>query len=128
MQYLLMLCLFGFFAYALALVIINTDEVAVNLLFTQFPAMNFALLMIICISLGVLIGVLLALLMFKVLQNKWELMRLKKENSKLNHKLEKVNDELERFKTDADLALIGALPESEATAPPIDVLEEELTK
>ncbi len=128
MQYLLMLCLFGFFAYALALVIINNNELAVNLLFTQVPEMNVGLLLIICISLGVLIGILLALLMFKVLQNKWELMRLKKENSKLKHKLDKVNDELERFKTDADLASIGALPESDATAPPIEVLEAQLTK
>ncbi len=127
MQYLLMLCLFGFFAYALALVIINNNEVAVNLVFSQVPEMNVGLLLIICISLGVLIGILLALLMFKVLQNKWELMRLKKENSKLNKKLEKVNDELERFKTDADLASIGALPEAEI-APPIEVLEAELTK
>ncbi len=127
MQYLLMLCLFGFFAYALALVIINNNEVAVNLVFTQVPEMNVGLLLIICISLGVLIGVILALLMFKVLQNKWELLRLKKENNKLNKKLEKVNDELERFKTDADLASIGALPESDV-APPIEVLEAELTK
>ncbi len=127
MQYLLMLCLFGFFAYALALVIINNNEVAVDLFITQVPEMNVGLLLIICISLGVLIGILLALLMFKVLQNKWELMRLKKENSKLNKKLEKVNDELERFKTDADLASIGALPEAEI-APPIEALEAELTK
>ncbi len=127
MQYLLMLCLFGFFAYALALVIINNNEVAVDLFFTQVPEMNVGLLLIICISLGVLIGILLALLMFKVLQNKWELMRLRKENSKLNHKLDKVNDELERFKTDADLASIGALPEADI-APPIEALEAELTK
>ncbi len=128
MQYLLMLCLFGFFAYALALVIINNNEVAVDLFFTQVPEMNVGLLLIICITLGVLIGILLALLMFKVLQNKWELMRLKKENSKLNHKLEKVNDELERFRTDVDLASIGALPDAEASSPPIEALEAELTK
>ncbi len=103
MQYVLMLCLFGFFAYALALVIINNNEVAVNLVFTQVPEMNVGLLLIICIGLGVLIGIILALLMFKVLQNKWELGRLKKENGKLTHKLKKVNDELESFKTDEQL-------------------------
>ncbi len=106
MQYLLMLCLFGFFAYALALVIINNNELAVNLLFTQVPEMNVGLLLIICIGLGVLIGIILALLLFKVLQNKWELSRLKKENSKLTHKLDKANEELKLLKTDDDLQML----------------------
>ncbi len=117
MQYLLMLFLFGFFAYALALVVINNNEVAVNLLFTQVPEMNFALLLIICISLGVLIGIILALLMFKVLQNKWELSRLKKENSKLNHKLKKANTELESLKADKEVnALDNATSPTTANA------------
>ncbi len=122
MQYLLMICLFAFFAYALALVIINNNEVAVNLLFTQVPEMNVGLLLIICISLGVLIGILLALLMFKVLQNKWELMRLKKENSKLNHKLKKANAELEQQKADEDLkALETSTAETSSTAEKAEV-------
>lgn len=97
MRYILILFLCTFFAYALALVILNNNEIAVNLFFMQAPAMNLGLLLIICIVLGVFIGMLLALLMFKVLQNKWELSRLKKENDKLKGKLELKTVEVEKL-------------------------------
>ncbi len=98
MRYLLLVCLIAFFAYALGLVISNNEEVAVNLLFMQAPEMNMGLLLIVSIVLGLLIGILLSLQMFKVLQNKWEIMQLKKDNSKLKHKLEKATTEIEQIK------------------------------
>ncbi len=103
MNYIFIICLFIFFAYALGLVILNNGEVAVNLLFMQAPEMNLGLLLIICIFLGVLGGILLSLLMFKVVQNKWELGRLKKENSKLTHKLDKATKKVEEMKADATM-------------------------
>ncbi len=98
MRYILLVCLITFFAYALGLVISNNEEVAVNLLFTQAPEMNMGLLLIISIVLGILIGILLSLQMFKVLQNKWEIMQLRKDKSKLKHKLEKATAEIEQIK------------------------------
>ncbi len=85
------------FAYALGLVILNNSEITVQLLFMQAPAMNLGLLLIICIILGIFIGMLLALLMFKVIQNKWELTRLKKENGQLNDQLEEATQKIEGF-------------------------------
>lgn len=96
MRIVLMVILFLVFGYALGLVLVNSTEVAVNLLFTQPPSMNLGLLLIICIGLGVLIGLLLALLLFKVLQNKWEIGRLNKENTHLKEELRKANIAIDR--------------------------------
>lgn len=84
-----------FFGYSLALVLANNSEVAVNLLFSQVPTTNLGLVLILTIALGVLIGVLLAILLFKVLQNKLEIRRLKKENDSLQHKLSESHAALE---------------------------------
>ena len=87
MRVVLVVGLVVFFAYALGLVIANSTELAVNLLFYQAPAMNLGLLLIIAISLGIVIGIFLSLLWFKVLQNKWEMGRLnrKKKQIKTEH-------------------------------------------
>lgn len=69
--------------YALALVLLNGNQVAVNLLFTQIPLMNLGLLLILCLAIGVLIGGLLAVLLFRVVQNKREIARLSNENARL---------------------------------------------
>lgn len=69
--------------YALALVLLNGNQVAVNLLFTQIPLMNLGLLLILCLAIGVLIGGLLAVLLFRVVQNKREITRLSNENARL---------------------------------------------
>ena len=96
MRVILMVILFLIFGYSLGLVLVNSSEVAVNLLFTQSPSMNLGLLLIICLGLGVLIGLLLALLLFKVLQNKWEINRLNKENNHLKEELRQANIAIDR--------------------------------
>lgn len=79
MHFILIVILMAVCAYSIGLVLMNNSEVAVNLMFVSVPTMNLGLLLVITIVLGVVLGVLLALLMFRVLQNKWELSRLKKE-------------------------------------------------
>lgn len=96
MRFILIILLFVFFGYSLGLVLVNSNEIAVNLLFKQAPAMNLGLLLILCIALGVLIGMLLALILFKVLQNKWEISRLNKENKRLQEELAQATIAIER--------------------------------
>lgn len=87
MSLFLMILLLIFFGYSLVLVLANNSEVAVNLLFSQAPTTNLGLVLILTTALGILIGVLLALLLFKVLQNKLELRKLRKEISTLESRL-----------------------------------------
>lgn len=105
MSLFLMILLLIFFGYSLALVLANNSEVAVNLLFSQAPTTNLGLVLILTTALGILIGVLLALLLFKVLQNKLELRKLRKEISTLESRLlesktnlEALGQELEQAK------------------------------
>ncbi|WP_296405077.1 lipopolysaccharide assembly protein LapA domain-containing protein [Psychrobacter sp.] len=97
MRFVLIILLFLVFGYSLGLVLTNSSEIAVNLLFSHAPAMNLGLLLILCLFLGILTGMLLSLLLFKVFQNKWEISRLSKENKKLHEKLAQSNLELERL-------------------------------
>lgn len=96
MRAVLIVILVVFFAYALGLVIANGTELAVNLLFYQAPAMNLGLLLIIAISLGMVIGIFLSLLLFKVLQNKWEMKRLNRENAHLKSEIAKLTGAVEQ--------------------------------
>lgn len=96
MRLLLFVLLFLSFAYALGLVLVNNTEVGVNLLFSQAPAMNLGLLLILCLTLGIVIGLLLALLMFRVLQNKWEITRLQKLNNQLQEQVTQANVVIDR--------------------------------
>lgn len=96
MRYILIVLLFLVFGYALGLVLVNSSEVGVNLLFSNVPSMNVGLLLILAISLGVLLGLLLALVLFKVLQNKWEISRLKKENVRLQEELKQATVAIDR--------------------------------
>lgn len=96
MRFILFVLLFFSFAYALGLVLVNNTDIEVNLLFSQAPAMNLGLLLIICLTLGVVIGLLLALLIFRVFQNKWEISRLQKENKKLQEQLTQANVVIDR--------------------------------
>lgn len=96
MRIILLILLFLVFGYSLALVLANNNEVGVNLLFSQAPAMNLGLLLIICIALGILIGLLLSLLLFRVFQNKWEISRLEKENQSLQEKLKQATIAIDR--------------------------------
>lgn len=88
MSLFLIILLVIFFGYSLALVLANNSEVAVNLLFSQVPTTNLGLVLILTTALGILIGVLLALLLFKVLQNKLELHKLRKEVGTLQARLQ----------------------------------------
>lgn len=101
MRFVLMVLLLIVFGYSLGLVLANNSEVAVNLLFTDAPAMNLGLLLILCIALGIFIGMLLALLLFKVLQNKWEISRLNKENKRLQEELAQATIAIERQNNEA---------------------------
>ena len=96
MRFLLFVLLFLSFAYALGLVLANNTDIGVNLLFSQAPAMNLGLLLILCLILGIIIGMLLALLMFLVLQNKWEISRLKKLNNNLQEQVAQANIVIDR--------------------------------
>ena len=96
MRILLLLLLFLSFAYSLGLVLANNTEVGVNLLFSQAPTMNLGLLLILCLTLGIIIGMLLALLIFRVLQNKWEISRLQKENINLRKQITQANVVIDR--------------------------------
>lgn len=98
MRFLLVLILFVFFGYSIGLVIMNNAEMPVNLLFTEIPASNFGLLLIIAILLGVAMGIILSLILFRVLQNKWEIRGLKKEVKSLRGKLDDANQEIEHQK------------------------------
>lgn len=96
MRFILLVLLFLSFAYALGLVLANNTDIEVNLLFSQAPAMNLGLLLIICLTLGIVIGLLLALLLFRVFQNKWEISRLQKANQNLQQQLTQANVVIDR--------------------------------
>lgn len=96
MRFLLFVLLFLSFAYSLGLVLANNTDIGVNLLFSQAPTMNLGLLLIICLMLGIVIGILLALLIFRVLQNKWEISRLQKANANLQEQVVQANVVIDR--------------------------------
>lgn len=96
MRYLVAVILFVVFAYSLLLVIVNNHQVEVNLLFSQVPQMNLGLLLIICISLGVIAGSLLAVILFKVLPMKLENQRLTKELTQTREKLMQTQHDYEQ--------------------------------
>lgn len=95
MRYILLLILFVFFGYAIGLVITNNQELPVNLLFAQSPEMNLGSLLIMAMILGVVIGILLSIQLFKVIQNKWEISQLKKEKKSLKNKLNDAQQKIE---------------------------------
>lgn len=79
MRYILAILLLVFFGYSLALVLLNSTESTVDLVFAQVPAMRLGLLLLITLGLGIVVGMLLGVQMFQVIQNKMEITRLKKE-------------------------------------------------
>lgn len=97
MRFVVIILLFLIFGYSLGLVLVNSSEIGVNLLFTQAPTMNLGLLLILCMFLGVITGMLLSLLLFRVFQNKWEISRLTKENRRLQEELAQSTIEIEKL-------------------------------
>ncbi|ELA08833.1 hypothetical protein MOMA_00435 [Moraxella macacae 0408225] len=96
MRYLIAILLFIVFAYSLMLVLVNNNQAEVNLIFSQVPQMNLGLLLIICILLGVVGGVLLSIMLFKVVQIRLENQRLNKELSQTREKLLQTQNNLEQ--------------------------------
>ncbi len=96
MRFILFVLLFLSFAYALGLVLANNSDIEVNLLFSQAPAMNLGLLLILSMTLGIVIGLILSLLLFRVFQNKWEISRLQKSNAHLQEQLNQANIAIDR--------------------------------
>ena len=79
MRIILIVLLVVLFGYSLALVLQNSTELSVDLLFAQIPAMRLGLLLLITLALGIVIGLLLGILVFKVIQKGWEIKRLRKD-------------------------------------------------
>lgn len=96
MYIVLVILLVILFGYSLMLVLTNNSEVAVNLLFAQVPTMNLGLLLILSLALGVLIGMLIALIVFRVFQMRFEISRLRKEKQNLQTKLDEANIVIEQ--------------------------------
>ncbi|WP_163124371.1 lipopolysaccharide assembly protein LapA domain-containing protein [Acinetobacter portensis] len=79
MRYVLVIILLVLFGYSLALVLQNSTELSVDLLFTQVPAMRLGLLLLLTLSLGLVLGLLLGVQIFRVFQKSWEIKRLRKD-------------------------------------------------
>ncbi|MDR7017996.1 DUF1049 domain-containing protein [Acinetobacter sp. 2JN-4] len=79
MRYVLIALLVVIFGYSLALVLQNPTELPVDLLFTQVPAMRLGLLLLLTLALGVVVGLLLGVQVFRVFQTSWEIKRLRKD-------------------------------------------------
>lgn len=123
MRYVVAILLFIIFAYSLMLVIVNNQQVDVNLLFSNVPQMNLGLLSIICIMLGIVAGILLALILFRVLQMKLENQRLNKELKQTQDKLMQTQHQLEQHLTQAQQAglPIDALKRDNPHLPPVSL-------
>lgn len=109
MHIVLMILLVILFGYSLILVITNHNEVAVNLLFTQVPQMNLGLLLIVTLTLGIAIGLLLALMVFRVFQLRFEIGRKNKHIARLEASLQETTTALEQARKNHAL---GDLPDS----------------
>lgn len=83
MRFILIILLIVLFIYALALVLLNAPPVSVDLWFTHVPEMRVGLLVLITLALGMVLGLLLGVQVFRVFQNQWEIKRLNKEIERL---------------------------------------------
>lgn len=79
MRFILVIILIVIFGYSLALVLFNSQPTPVDLLFAQVPSMNLGLLLVLTLGLGIIVGLLLGVLVFRVIQSRWEIKRLNKE-------------------------------------------------
>lgn len=108
MRYLVAILLFVVFGYSLMLVLVNNHQVEVSLIFTQVPQMNLGLLLIICILLGLVAGVLLSIILFKVVQIRLENQRLQKELMKTQEKLMQTQNDYEQLLTKQQIPVVQA--------------------
>ena len=79
MRYVLFALLIVLFGYCLALVLQNGTELTVDLLFIQVPAMRLGLLLLLTMALGIVLGLLIGVQVFRVFQKGWEIKRLRKD-------------------------------------------------
>ncbi len=79
MRFIFLIILIALFGYSLALVLANSINTQVDLLFAQIPTMNLGLLLVMTLVLGVITGLLLGVLVFRVVPTRWEITRLNKE-------------------------------------------------
>ena len=79
MRYVLVVLLIVLFGYSLFLVLQNGTELSVDLLFTQVPAMRLGLLLLLTLALGIVLGLLIGVQVFRVFHNNWEIKRLRKD-------------------------------------------------
>ncbi|WP_010115521.1 LapA family protein [Acinetobacter sp. P8-3-8] len=79
MRFILGLLLVAVFVYSLALVLINGTELPVDLWFTQVPAMRLGLLLLLTLAIGIVLGLLIGVQIFRVFQTNWEIRRLRKD-------------------------------------------------
>ena len=79
MRFILGLLLVAVFVYSLALVLINGTELPVDLWFTQVPAMRLGLLLLLTLAIGIVLGLLIGVQVFRVFQTNWEIRRLRKD-------------------------------------------------
>ena len=123
MRYIVAILLFVVMGYSLMLVLVNSHQVEVNLLFSQIPQMSLGLLLIISILLGIIAGLLLGLILFRVLQIKLENQRLNKELSQTRDKLMHTQHSLEQHlaqKMDQGLPLnVNVNGKSNTALPPL---------
>ena len=79
MRFILIVVLIILFIYSLALVLLNGTPVSVDLWFSHVPEMRVGLLVLITLALGVILGLLLGVQVFRVFQSRWEIQRLRKD-------------------------------------------------
>ena len=80
MRFIFLILLIALFGYSLALVVYNhASNPQVELVFATVPAMNLGILLVMTLVLGIVTGLLLGVLVFRVVQTRWEIGRLNKE-------------------------------------------------
>lgn len=79
MRFIFLILLIALFGYSMALVLANSTNTQVDLLFAHIPTMNLGLLLVMTLVLGIITGLLLGVHVFRVIQTRWEITRLNKE-------------------------------------------------
>lgn len=79
MRIFLLVLMLVVFSYALALVLQNPVEVQVDVLFATIPTMRVGLLILLILGLGLLLGLLLGVQVFKVIQTRFEIKHLRQD-------------------------------------------------
>lgn len=115
MHIILILLLVALFGYSLMLVIANNSAIDINLIFANVPQMNLGLALIITLTLGIAIGMLVALIVFRVFQMKLEISRLKKEKTTLQTKLDEANIVIEQNRSSHTMSGTNDLSVKEPT-------------